>query len=66
MKPQPTAPVPRVCLSRAEAAASLGVSLTSFEQHIQPDLKLVRLGRVRLVPLAELEEWARRSADRTL
>lgn len=66
MKAQPIAPTPRVCLTREEAAASIGVSLTSFEQHVQPHLRLVRLGRVRLVPVEELERWARETAARTL
>ena len=45
-----TAP-PRLALTREEAARSLGVSLDSFERHIQPDLKLIRRGRLRLVPV---------------
>lgn len=66
MKAQPTAPVPRVALTREEAAASIGVSLTTFEQYVQPDLRLVRLGRARLVPVAELAEWTRRHAERAV
>ena len=66
MKSQPTAPVPRVCLTRQEAAASIGVSLTTFEQYIQPALRLVRLGRVRLVPVEELQKWARENPERVL
>jgi len=66
MRPQPTAPVPRVALTREEAAASLGMSLDSFERHVQPHLKLIRVGRVRLVPIAELEQWARTASERTL
>lgn len=62
MKSQPTAPVPRIALTRAEAAASIGLSLTAFEQHVQPNLRLVRLGRVRLVPVEELQRWVRESA----
>jgi len=61
-----TAPVPRFALTRAEAAASVGVSLTTFEQYVQPELKLLRLGRARLVPVEELAEWTRRNAERSL
>ena len=46
--PTPIAPVPRVALTRAEAAASLGVSLDSFDRHIQPELRIIRRGRLRL------------------
>jgi hypothetical protein len=55
--------VPRVALSRQEAAASLGMSLDSFERHVQPELKLIRRGKLRLVPLVELERWAIENAE---
>lgn len=61
-----TAPVPRVALTRQEAAASLGVSLDSFERHVQPDVRLIRRGRMVLVPVAELERWATEAAERTI
>lgn len=60
------APVPRVALTREEAAASLGVSLRFFAGEIQPELKLIRRGKVRLVPLRELERWADENARLTL
>jgi hypothetical protein len=56
------ADVPRLALSRAEAAASLGISLDSFERHVQCDLRLVRRGRMRLVPVTELVRWLEREA----
>ena len=61
-----TAPIPRLALSREEAATSLGMSLDSFERHVQPTLRLVRLGRMRLVPIAELERWLGENAERTI
>jgi hypothetical protein len=61
-----TAPVPRVALTRGEAAAALGMSVDSFERHVQPDLRLIRRGRLRLVSLAELERWTDTAAERTL
>lgn len=61
-----TAPIPRLALDRAEAAAALGMSLDSFERHVQPTLRLVRLGRMRLVPIRELERWLEENAGRTL
>ncbi len=66
MKAQPVAPVPRVALTREEAAASLGMSLTSFEEYVQPELRLIRRGRLRLVPLTEIERWAEDAAERVL
>jgi hypothetical protein len=58
--------VPRLALTRQEAAAALGVSIDSFERHIQPDLKLVRRGKLRLVHVAELERWLQESGERVL
>lgn len=58
--------VPRIVLSRAEAAEALGMSLTSFEQYVQPEIKLIRRGRLGLVTVAELTAWAERAAEPTL
>ncbi len=63
---EPTAPIPRLALDRAEAAAALGMSLDSFERHVQPTVRLVRLGRMRLVPVRELERWLDEHAGRTV
>jgi len=60
------APVPRVALNREDAAAALGISLDSFERHVQPDLRMIRRGKLRLVPVAELERWAAGHAELTL
>lgn len=59
-------PVPRFALTRTEAAAALGMSVDSFERFVQPDVKLVRRGRLRLVPTTELERWVERNASATL
>jgi hypothetical protein len=60
------APVPRVALTREEAAASLGVSVDFFDSHIRPQLKLVRRERPYLVRVAELERWARENESGVL
>lgn len=60
-----TAP-PRIALTKQEAAAAIGVSVDFFEQHVQPDLKVVRQGRKVLVPVAQLEHWVSENAQRTL
>jgi hypothetical protein len=61
-----TAPVPRVTLRRDEAAAALGMSLDSFERHVQPHIRMLRLGKMRLVPMSELERWASQAAELTV
>ncbi len=61
-----TAPIPRLALTREEAAASIGMGLDSFERHVQPSIRLVRLGRMRLVPILELERWLDDNAQRTI
>ena len=49
-----------------EAAAALGVSVDHFDRHVRHDLRLVRSGRLVLVPVRELERWAERNAVRIL
>ena len=61
-----TGPIPRLALDRSEAAAALGMSLDSFERHVQPTVRMVRLGRMRLVPISELERWLAEHAERTV
>ena len=56
----------RLTLTRKEAAAALGVSVDFFEAHVQSDLRLIRKGALRLVPVAELQRWVERNAARTL
>jgi hypothetical protein len=58
--------VPRLALSKAEAAEALGVSVDFFEKHVMPDLRIVRRGRRRLIPLHVLENWLDENASRTL
>jgi hypothetical protein len=60
------APIPRLALSREEAAVALSMSLDSFERYIQPSIRMCRLGRMRLVPIAELVRWLEDNAERTL
>jgi len=60
------APIPRVALTPAEAAAQLGVGPDFFNDEIRPELQLIRRGRKVLVPVAELERWVSENAERTL
>jgi hypothetical protein len=54
---------PRLALRRSEAAAALGMSINSFERHVQPELRLVRRGSLRLIPVREIERWLADNAD---
>jgi excisionase family DNA binding protein len=58
--------VPRLALTKSEAAEALGVSVDFFEDHVMCELRIVRRGRRRLIPLAELMRWLEDSADRAL
>jgi excisionase family DNA binding protein len=58
--------VPRLALTKAEAAEALGVSVDFFEDHIMCELRIVRRGRRRLIPVAELVRWLEDTADRAL
>ena len=37
--------------------------LDSFERHVQPELRLIRRGKLRLFAVAELERWANENAE---
>jgi excisionase family DNA binding protein len=52
----------RLALSPDEAAAALGVSRDFFDAHVGPGLRIVRLGRRRLVPVSELVAFLEREA----
>jgi excisionase family DNA binding protein len=58
--------VPRLALSKSEAADALGVSVDFLEEHVLHELKIVRRGRSRLIPLKELQRWIDINAHRTL
>jgi Helix-turn-helix domain len=59
-------PVPRLALTRQEAAEALGVGITTFKTKIAPELRVVREGKVRLYPISELERWLEERAERVL
>jgi excisionase family DNA binding protein len=61
---RPTAP--RVALTPVEAADALGLSRDSFDRYVRDELRLVRRGRLVLVPVRELERWIERNAALTL
>lgn len=59
-------PVPRIGLTRAEAAEALGVGLTTFKTQIQPELKVWRCGKLRVFPVAEIERWLDEHCERVI
>ncbi len=62
MKPR----APRLALSVAEACESLGVGWDFWRQNIEADVRLVRIGRRKLVPVRELERWLADRAEKAL
>ena len=56
--------IPRIALTPAEAAAAIGVGPDFFDTNVAPELRLVRRGRKRLVPVAEWERWTTENAER--
>lgn len=47
----------RLSLSRQQAADALGMSLAHFKRHVQPQVRCVYSGKLRLYPVRELERW---------
>jgi hypothetical protein len=59
---RPVQEVQRYALRREEAAASLGMSVDTFERRVQPFVKVVSCGQLVLVPPTEIERWVRENA----
>lgn len=60
------ASIPRIALTPAEAAAAIGVGPDFFDESIAPELRVIRRGRKRLIPVAELERWTTENAEYAL
>jgi len=58
--------IPRIALTPPEAAAAIGVGPDFFEENVAPELRLIRRGRKRLVPVAELERWTAENSERAM
>lgn len=57
-------PPVRVLLSRRDAAAALGMSLRHFQRHVQPRVRCVYSGQLRLFLVKDIERWAEQQAAR--
>ncbi len=53
---------PRLGLTIEEAAEAVGMSESSFKRHVQPELRIVRRGSLRIIPIPEIERWLESSA----
>jgi hypothetical protein len=53
-----------LALTPEEAAVAIGVSRSYFYDQILPQLRVVYLGRKRVVPVPELERWLDKEAVR--
>jgi hypothetical protein len=51
---------PPLLLTRQQAAATLAMSLSHFERHVQPHLPVVRSGQLLLYRPVDLQRWADR------
>jgi excisionase family DNA binding protein len=57
--------LPRLAVKPDEAAEMLGVSRDYFDEHIKPELRIVRRGsKTILIAVAELQRWLDKSATR--
>jgi hypothetical protein len=55
---------PALALSVEGACAALGVSWDTWHEQIEPDVRIVRLGRRKLVPVTELQRWLDEHAEK--
>ena len=58
--------ISRLTVSPAEGAELLGVSRDFFDEHIRPELRVIRKGRLILIPVKELERWVDENATVTV
>lgn len=58
--------VPKLLLTRAESAQALSMSLSHFQRHVQPRLRCVRSGHLRLYRPRDLERWLESAVPETI
>jgi hypothetical protein len=56
--------VERLAYRPDEAAEAVGLGRSAFYEQVLPQLRVVYVGRARLVPVSELERWLERQAVR--
>jgi hypothetical protein len=55
---------PALGLSVEQACAALSVSWDFWREHIEPDVRIVRVGRRKIVPTTELQKWLDAHAEK--
>jgi hypothetical protein len=63
---KPSAGSVTLSLRLEDASRALGVSDETFTRYVRPSLPVVRLGSVRVYPVALLEAWLCEHADRPI
>lgn len=64
MKAERTIPV--LALSIEDCTVALGCGWDFFNEHVAPDLKIVRRGRRKLIAVTELQRWLDEHGERVL
>lgn len=49
---------PRVSVTIPEAAAMVGLGITTFREHVLPELRVIEAGSARVIAVQELSRWA--------
>ena len=57
------APVQPLALNVEDACAALGISWQTWKEHVEPHIRLVRVGRRKIVPITALQEWLDANAE---
>ena len=57
---------PALALTVEQAAAALSLSWDTFHAEVEPELRIVRLGRRKLILVTELQAWLDRRAEAVL
>lgn len=47
-----------------EAAALISVGETTFKQEVLPEIRIIKCGRLRLIPDTELDRWVELNSQR--
>lgn len=58
--------IPTLALTPDQAAAALSMSRDSFDRYVRDEIKMVRRGRLTIVPFTELVKWLETNAAVTL
>lgn len=61
---RPRADIPRLALNVSETAAAVGRSEEFVAEHIFPECRVVRRGRVKLLAVTELQRWLDENSHR--